>query len=51
MKFKEGDLVYDSAGRVCVIVASFKSLVGIFYNVLLDGNIMSLAEEELTKKD
>ncbi len=51
MKFKEGDVVYNSIGRPCVIVAVFKLITGTFYNVLIDGNIMSFAEEELTKKD
>lgn len=50
MSFKEGDLVVDSRGRIGIVVSSFSSIAGNFYNVLIDGRLESLPEEELTKK-
>lgn len=52
MKFEKGDVVVcSSTDKVGIVVAVFEMVVGVFYNVLLDGNVVSFAEEELAKKD
>ena len=50
MKFNKGDLVIDMQGRVGIVVSHSKTFVGIFYNVLIDGVLESLSEEELFEK-
>tara|TARA_B100001094_G_scaffold327588_1_gene386141 strand:+ start:3156 stop:3311 length:156 start_codon:yes stop_codon:yes gene_type:complete len=50
MNFNKGDLVIDSLGRLGVVVSYFKTFAGVFYNVLIDGVIESLPEEELFEK-
>ena len=48
-KFKDGDIVSDNQQRVGVIMGSFVSEFGNFYNVLIDGEIVIIPEEDLTK--
>ena len=49
-KFKEGDLVLDTRGNLGVVLREYKNIVGIFYDVMFSGEIISLPEEELRHK-
>jgi len=49
MKFKEKDIVVDLRGRIGVVVSGIKTFAGIFYNVIFDGRIESVPEEELSE--
>jgi len=50
-KFKKGDLVSDHRQRIGVVLSSFVSEFGNFYNVLIDGEVFVLSEEDLVKRD
>ena len=50
-KFKKGDLVSDHRQRIGVVLSSFVSEFGNFYNVLIDGEVFVLSEEDLVKCD
>ena len=49
--FSEGDLVVDTRGRVGTVLKCYKNLVGIFYDIMSKGEILSLPEEEIRLKD
>ena len=49
-KFNESDLVLDTRGNLGIIMRSYKNIMGIFYDVMFDGEIVSLPEEELRHK-
>jgi len=50
MKFKNGEIIFDSRGRMGVIISSFNTIAGIFYNIIFDGKLESMPEEELSEK-
>ena len=45
--YKPGQLVVDARGRVGVILNLFKSKIGSYYNVLIEGEVFTLPEEDL----
>ena len=49
-KFHIGQIVTDARGRIGVIVSFFKTKFGNYYNVLIEGEISSLPEEDLEPK-
>ena len=50
MKFKNGEIISDSRGRVGVVISSYKTIAGIFYDILFNSVLESLPEEELFEK-
>lgn len=47
--FKEGDLVLDTRGNLGIVLRSYKNIMGIFYEIMFDGIVTSLPEEEIRK--
>jgi len=50
-KFKKGDLVADNRGRVGTILRVYKNVMGTFYEIIFQEEILSLPEEEISLKD
>ena len=49
--FSKGDLVVDARGRVGTILRSYKNVLGTFYDIIFEGEVLSLPEEEIKLKD
>ena len=50
-KFKKGDLVVDSFGRRGIIIDCYKNLIGNFYYIIYEGDVLNLPEEDLRLVD
>jgi len=51
LKPKVGDLVTDSQNRIGVVVEIFKSELGNYYSVLIEGEVHHLSEEDIKQKN
>jgi len=49
-KFHIDQIVVDVRGRIGIILSFFKTKVGSYYNVLIDGEVFTLPEEDLEPK-
>jgi hypothetical protein len=49
-KFSTGQIVVDVRGRIGIILSLFKTKVGSYYNVLIEGEVFTLPEEDLEPK-